>query len=112
MTPNDMNESPTTIFRALAAPQRLAIFRRLLHTSQSLCSSELAEAFGLPLYAMSRHLKMLQAAGLVAERRDGRHVYYTARHDSSVFMQQVCSAVHELEPSAPYTEPTLEVAHV
>jgi ArsR family transcriptional regulator, arsenate/arsenite/antimonite-responsive transcriptional repressor len=118
---DNMKASPTAIFRALAAPQRLAIFRQLLHATQPLCSSALAAVFELPLYAMSRHLKMLQAAGLVTERRDGRHVYYTARRHNSAFMQHVCSAVHELAPaSSPDLDPApnqnlvapaLEVAH-
>lgn len=68
--------SETQIFRALADPTRRAIFERLAGTELSV--SELKSGFAVSQPAISQHLATLRAAGLVAERRAGRHAFYRA----------------------------------
>lgn len=65
---------PTEIFRALADPTRRAIFERLAAAEMSV--GELKSGFAVSQPAVSQHLAMLKQAGLVAERREGRHAYY------------------------------------
>jgi DNA-binding transcriptional ArsR family regulator len=62
------------IFRALADPTRRAVFERLSQREMSV--SELTAGFTISQPAISQHLAALKGAGLVAERREGRNVYY------------------------------------
>jgi DNA-binding transcriptional ArsR family regulator len=57
-------------FTALADPTRRAILARLASGECSV--SELAEPFDMSLPAVSKHLRMLERAGLVAKRRDAQ----------------------------------------
>jgi DNA-binding transcriptional ArsR family regulator len=62
------------IFRALADPSRRAIFERL--TRGEAAVKDLTARFAISQPAVSQHLATLRRAGLVAERRAGRLVYY------------------------------------
>ena len=69
------------VFRALADPTRRAVFERLAGRSQSapeMSVSELRAGFAVSQPAISQHLAVLRGAGLVAERRQGRHAFYRA----------------------------------
>lgn len=57
-------------FAALADPTRRAILTRL--TDGHATVGELAEPFQMSLPAVSKHLKVLQQAGMIERRRDGR----------------------------------------
>ncbi len=63
------------IFRTLADPTRLELFQRLA-AAREITAGALVEGAGVSQPAVSQHLKALRQAGLVAERREGRHVYY------------------------------------
>lgn len=58
------------VFAALADPTRRSIVRRLAHGEATVL--ELAEPFSISLPAISRHLKVLEGAGLISRRRDGQ----------------------------------------
>jgi len=64
-----------TVMRALADPTRRALFERVA-TSRELTVAELTQGSGVTQGAISQHLKSLKLAGLVAERPEGRRVYY------------------------------------
>jgi DNA-binding transcriptional ArsR family regulator len=57
-------------FTALADPTRRAILARLASGECSV--SELAEPFDMSLPAVSKHLRVLERAGLIAKRRDAQ----------------------------------------
>lgn len=57
-------------FSALADPTRRAILARLALGEASV--SELAEPFDMSLVAVSKHLKVLEKAGLVAKGREAQ----------------------------------------
>lgn len=63
----------STTFAALADPTRRAILRRLATTDATV--GELAEPFAMSLPAVSKHLAVLERAGLVAKSRDGQRRY-------------------------------------
>ena len=63
MTPDPLS----TTFGALADPTRRAILARLAAGEASV--TELAEPFDMSLPAVSRHLKVLQRAGLITRSR-------------------------------------------
>lgn len=60
----------TLTFSALADPTRRAILQRLAHGEASV--SELTEPFDISMPAISRHLKVLEQAGLVARTRQAQ----------------------------------------
>ena len=59
----------TSIFSALADPTRRAILARL--ASGEATVKELAEPFDMTQPAISRHLKVLEGAGLIVRRVEG-----------------------------------------
>lgn len=59
------------VFRALGDSTRRRILKRLAQ-SESCTVGELAEPFEMSLNAVSKHLKVLEKAGLLRRRRDGR----------------------------------------
>jgi DNA-binding transcriptional ArsR family regulator len=69
----------STTFAALADPTRRAILARLVSGECSV--TELAEPFEMSLPAVSRHLRVLEQAGLIARRREAqwRHCRIEAR---------------------------------
>jgi DNA-binding transcriptional ArsR family regulator len=67
-----------TVLRALADPTRRAVFERVAGTDE-ITVAELTRESGVTQGAVSQHLKSLKLAGLVAERPQGRNVYYRAR---------------------------------
>ena len=66
------------VMRALADPTRRAVFERIAR-SDEINVAELTRASGVTQGAVSQHLKSLKRAGLVAERPQGRNVFYRAR---------------------------------
>ena len=60
----------STTFAALADPTRRAILARL--ASGEVSVTELAEPFEMSLPAVSKHLKVLERAGLIARGRDAQ----------------------------------------
>ena len=57
-------------FSALADPTRRAILARLVSGAASV--TELAEPFAMSLPAVSKHLKVLERAGLIARSREAQ----------------------------------------
>ena len=58
------------VFAALADPTRRSILDRLAEGEATV--NELAEPFAISLPAISRHLKVLEQAGLISRGRDGQ----------------------------------------
>ena len=65
------------VMRTLADPTRRAVFERIVR-SEEITVSELTRGSGVTQGAISQHVKSLKLAGLVAERPQGRNVYYRA----------------------------------
>ena len=66
------------VMRALADPTRRAVFERIAG-SKEINVVELTRSSGVTQGAVSQHLTSLKRAGLVAERPEGRNVFYRAR---------------------------------
>lgn len=67
-------EQLTATFAALADPTRRAILSRLTHGEATV--TDLARPFPMSLPAISKHLKVLERAGLIAK---GRHANWRPR---------------------------------
>jgi DNA-binding transcriptional ArsR family regulator len=63
--------------RAIAEPRRQEILR--LIAERELASGEIASHFDISRPAISQHLQVLKAAGLITERRAGTRRLYQAR---------------------------------
>ena len=72
-----MNET-VKLLSALAEPTRLAAML-LLSDGGEHCVCELMDRLGVTQSRMSRHMKILRDAGLVADRRDAQWVRYRLR---------------------------------
>ncbi|MEO7495647.1 MAG: metalloregulator ArsR/SmtB family transcription factor [Massilia sp.] len=75
-----MNATPdiNAVMRTLADPTRRAVFERIVDADE-ITVAELTRGSGVTQGAVSQHLKSLKLAGLIAERPEGRKVYYRAQ---------------------------------
>ncbi|NIJ22291.1 DNA-binding transcriptional ArsR family regulator [Sphingomonas naasensis] len=69
---------PDALFRTLADPTRRAIFERLCREGEQTVAALTARA-GVSQPAVSKHLGLLKAAGLVLDRPEGRQTHYRAQ---------------------------------
>lgn len=70
------------VFEALASAPRRRILAYL--SEAELTTSELAQRFEMSAPAVSRHLSVLENAGLVHSERRGQYVHYRLNRDSLV----------------------------
>ncbi|MCC0805858.1 helix-turn-helix transcriptional regulator [Methylobacterium sp. W2] len=95
-------------FAALAQEHRLRLVRALVTAGpDGLASGVLALAVGVSAATVSHHLKELSYAGLVASRREGRSILYSAAYpalsDLIQFLMRDCCQGHP-EVCAPAAE--------
>jgi DNA-binding transcriptional ArsR family regulator len=67
----------TAVMKTLADPTRRALFERIFGAHE-IAATALVKGTKVSQPAVSQHLRALRDAGLVLERRDGRHIYYRA----------------------------------
>ena len=97
-------ETPDAVgaLSALAHPGRLGIFRLLVQAgTDGLAAGEIARAAGSLPNTLSTNLGILAAAGLVASKRDGRSIIYTAAYDRmrellAFLMEDCCGGKPEI----------------
>jgi DNA-binding transcriptional ArsR family regulator len=70
MPVDDTDERLDRAFAALADPVRRALVARLSRGEATV--NELAEPFSITKQAISRHIQVLEAAGLITRSRDGQ----------------------------------------
>ena len=71
-------EEQVAVFSALADPTRLRLVKLLCRqrAPDALCVNALAAILGITQSAVSQHLRVLRAIGLVKGERRGYHVHY------------------------------------
>ena len=67
------------VFGVLAHPLRRELLQRLARSEER--ASDLAERLPVSRSAVSQHLRLMLAVGVVAERREGRERYYSLRRE-------------------------------
>ena len=82
--------------KALADDTRLRIMRLLLINHTAMCVCELVDALEERQYNVSRHLQLLEAAGLIEGTKDGRWVYYSVAAAKHAFVRALLQAVATL----------------
>jgi DNA-binding transcriptional ArsR family regulator len=73
----DMSDAAllTSVVKTLADPTRRAVFERIAREGE-IAATGLVKGSRVSQPAVSQHLRALRDAGLVMERRDGRHIHY------------------------------------
>jgi ArsR family transcriptional regulator len=89
------------VFDALASAPRRAVLAALAQSEGT--TSALARRFAVSAPAMSRHLSVLENAGLVASRREGQRVLYSLVRDTVI--EALGAFTAELTPAAPTRAP-------
>lgn len=96
---------------ALAQEHRLALFRLLVQAGpEGLPAGKIAETLGVPNSSLSHHLAQLHEAGLIAQRREGRSLIYSADYAAmdrlvGFLMENCCSGAACEAPEPPAKEP-------
>jgi DNA-binding transcriptional ArsR family regulator len=73
-----MPNTHDVLFKTLADPTRRAIFERLCRAGEQTVGALTARA-KISQPAVSKHLAVLKAAGLVRDRHEGRQTHYSAQ---------------------------------
>ncbi|MFK7731505.1 MAG: ArsR/SmtB family transcription factor [Pseudomonadales bacterium] len=63
-------------FKALCDPTRISIVATLAASGHAATVSDIVDCCGVDFSGVSRHLKILKEAGILAAEREGRHVKY------------------------------------
>ena len=94
--------STINLLRLLADPTRLRLL--LLLEQEELSVAELQQILGMGQSRISSHLAQLKRAGVVADRRVGKNVYYGASHNGQKAQRQrVAEITRLLAPELPET---------
>lgn len=95
--------SADKVFEALASLTRRRILAYVAEAPLS--AGDIAQRFEMSQPAVSKHLTILEGAGLVWRKRDGMHVYYGMEQQTltgtlATFMQAVCPPSRALKKEA------------
>lgn len=82
-----------TWFHALADEARVQIVELLSHKERCVC--ELEQVLGIAQSRLSFHLKVLKDAGLLADRKEGRWMYYNLQRDT---LDQIAAYTKSVKP--------------
>ena len=85
------------VFDALASGARRQLLRELAQSERT--TSELAARLGISMPAVSRHLSVLENAGLAVSRRQGQRVLYGLVRDTLI--EALSALAAQLAPAEP-----------
>ena len=95
------------VMKALSDPNRVKILKML--QNRVMCVCEIKEALGLAQPTVSRHLKVLESAGLVGYKKDGLWVnYHLADGDNSPYASNLLGNLRHWMQDDPEIEELLE----
>ena len=88
MTPKQAAGRPAAIdarldadlFKALSDPTRLILLACLSKCGRACSVGEVAECCAVDMSVVSRHLSMMEDAGILQARKEGRTVFYSVRY--------------------------------
>jgi ArsR family transcriptional regulator len=92
--PDDLVELIAERFRALAEPTRIKLLDRLREREATVL--ELTDLIGTTQQNVSKHLGLLQRAGIVARRKQGNFAYYRIVDDGVLTLcETVCGSLQQ-----------------
>lgn len=94
-------EEQASVFSALADPTRLKLVKLLCRQRDpnALCVNALAGFLGVTQSAVSQHLRVLRAIGLVKGERRGYHIHYFTNQDMLEKCRKLTSAALSMDDS-------------
>lgn len=109
-------EEQAMVFNVLADPTRLKLVKLLLrqpkpdapcrqHHPDALCVNALAGLLGVTQSAVSQHLRVLKAIGLVKGERRGYHIHYHINPNTLERYRNLISAALRIEEPGGEQEP-------
>jgi len=92
-------DEQAAVFSVLADPTRLKLVKLLQHqhTPDALCVNALADRLGVTQSAVSQHLRVLKAIGLVKGERRGYRVHYFMNREVLERCRRLADAILSLE---------------
>ena len=81
------------VLKAISDPKRLRIVDMLSCGEQ--CACQILEAFHVTQPTLSHDMKVLIAAGLVIDRREGKNTFYSLNKESIVSFESVLHSIME-----------------
>jgi len=94
-----MDEWYVETLKALAEPSRLRVFCLLAQIHERICVAEAMDVLNESHYNVSRHLKILQRAGLVTAQKEGKWVFYILKNEKMPFFSALLAAVRGIPAS-------------
>ncbi|TWU07418.1 putative HTH-type transcriptional regulator [Allorhodopirellula heiligendammensis] len=87
------------LFKALGEPTRLKLLSCLAKCGRACSVTELTECCAVDLSVVSRHLGVLERAGILTATKEGRTVYYAVRYkDLRDAFRAIARAVEDCRP--------------
>jgi len=86
-------EQYTSVYKALSDTTRLKIMWLLLSVDSKINASEIIYVLGENQYNVSKHMKILKAADLIYEEKEGQWTYYHYRTSKANFHEKIRQAV-------------------
>jgi len=97
----DNTDEQVAFFGALADPTRLRLVKLLqrqrARDQDALCVNALAGLLGVTQAAISQHLRVLKAIGLVKGERRGYHIHYFVNQDALEKCRKLASTALSIE---------------
>jgi DNA-binding transcriptional ArsR family regulator len=93
-------------FKALSDPTRLQLFSCLAKSGRACSVTELTECCSVDFSVVSRHLGILERAGLLAVTKEGRTVLYRVRYQPvAASLRALAKAIEACRPKRKATRP-------
>lgn len=90
------------LFKALCDPTRAKLLGCLIKCSRPCSVGEIAECCAVDLSVVSRHLSLLETAGVLDATKQGRTVLYAVRYEHlCTTLRSLAHAIEECSPTAP-----------
>jgi DNA-binding transcriptional ArsR family regulator len=86
---------PVEVFKALSDPVRWSIVAQMAKVDELACVT-LESTLSVSKPTISYHTRILNQAGLISVRKEGRNYFYTLRRDA---LHQVLDSLWELAPT-------------
>ena len=84
------------IIKGLAEKNRVRILALLHKVKMEVCVCEIVDALDEYQYNVSRHLKILQQAGLIVSRKKGKWNYYRLNEKQIPFQEKLVQAISSI----------------
>jgi ArsR family transcriptional regulator len=90
--PDDEREQLGAIFKALADPTRMEIFRLISAQVQPICACQMTDRFAISQPTIAHHLKILRQANLITASKRGVWVYFAVDPRSTALLARTAIA--------------------